>query len=180
MTKRLRIIAFIITIILAGTLIGCGGVMEPQDALDRFTRILEEGRVNELTLRIYMRDAQVMTPFPLTLEMYKREFNEDNIIVVEGSELAEHLDLLKRLSSDVLVSVDVDTRVDAREYYVFEYRGRKLFDVVMWVIEGHSNILINGQVFEDDLIFFEILMPFLSERQARSFEWMLDYRWPDR
>ena len=101
-------------------------------------------------------------------------------IVVGSDALQEHIDTLRKIDSSALIPVSseylvsacgnytYDVMVDAKIHVVFETTfGRRIFDVTMWVFGEHGRtILVNGQEFERNDIFIDIVMPFLPNEEA--------------
>ena len=168
-------------------LVSCGGNdMSPEKAFDQFSKQIENGRVKELTLTIYYINPSVLTPLPWSIDFFvygsssvenpkgkKDDANGayDQKFVIDGNQLEEHSDLLKKISSDVLVPTEQKSYVDVRIYYMFEKNNRKIFDVAMW---GGDNIFVNGIEVEENEIFYAIIMPFLSKDAAKALETFLE------
>jgi len=135
--------------------------------------IVNQGNVDELTLTIFYMSPAIMTGTPVSVASLMREY--DNLggkkIVIEGSELKEHIDLFERMSNTEPISVDGEFRIDARIYYVFRSKsGRRVLDIAMWGYQDKaSTIIMNGIGVEENDIYYEIIAPFLIEEEARFF-----------
>ena len=67
-----------------------------------------------------------------------------------------------------LIPVEKKSYIDARIYYVFELNGtNKLFDVILWGgINDYKSLFVNGIEIEENSIFFDVMLPFLSEEET--------------
>jgi len=144
-------------------LISCkGNNSRPEAALNYFSRRLENNDLDEVALTIYYMSPFVLTRMPVSVSDLRDGMHEYRV-VVESSELKEHIDLLRTFTSESLISAEQRGGINARIYYVFETAsGHKLIDVVMW--SEHGNIIVNGYEFKRDDVFYDIIMPFLPER----------------
>ena len=122
-----------------------------------FLRQIERGNLNDITLRIY---TPILAWSPLTLEEFIDMSSTDGIIVVEGIQLEEYIDLLRQLKYVELVPVEEVSTITTWLYYVFEDRhGRRIFDFAAW--GENDSVFINGVEFERNDVFLEIIVPFL-------------------
>ncbi|MDQ6422392.1 hypothetical protein RB620_23455 [Paenibacillus sp. LHD-117] len=171
--KRI-IIRFPILMLLAVTILAsCGGNnMRPEKALNSFSKLIENKNLDDLSLTIYYISPSILTRAPLSVDGL---INSSHVHkeVANGSSLEEHIDLLNQLSNDVLIPVENKSRIDARFYYVFETKkNRKIFDVSMW---GNDNsIFVNGLEVQEDDIFYDVVMPLLSEDGVKALETYLN------
>ena len=148
------------------TLTGCGGTdIRPEKALKYFSKQIEQGNLNDLSFTIYYVSPNIFTLYPWSVDDLVR----GHPIVIDGTRLEEHIDLLKQMSNAALIPVEHETRINARIYYVFETKkGKKIFDVAMW---GDDNsIYVNGLEVEENNIFYDVLMPFLPEDAAEELQ----------
>jgi len=136
--------------------------MRPEIALNNFSKQIENGDINDITLTIYC--SYIFAHFPLSV---KDLINHPATIKVDvdGVQLADHIDLLKQLNNIDLIPVKHKSRIDASIYYIFEdKKGRKIFDVAMWGNgDNGDSIYIEGKEFKANNIFMEIIMPFLPK-----------------
>ena len=134
--------------------------MRSRKAVSQFAKLVEQGEMDSLSLKIYFMSPYTLTPYPYSIDDIIRATSEDEIIII-GSSLKEHIDVLKQLNNDRLVKVEQESYIDARVYYVFYKGTRKIFDVAMW---GKDNsIFVNGFEIKEDDIFYDIIIPFLPE-----------------
>ena len=173
--KKIIILVFIILILIAVTIlvIWIGNYLrqknELNESLNEFSKIIETGNLDDLTLTIYS-GAFVDTPRPSRIDDLLKRCNP---IVVDGNTLKEHINLLNQLSNMNLVPDWRKTScLDARIYYVFETKEHgKILYVAMW---GHgnnyTNILVNGIEVKEKNIFYDIIIPFLREDKAKILE----------
>jgi len=199
-TKKRIIIGLLVLLLLVPTFFISSwgwGYMRANQAVNNFAKIVEQGDLSDLSLTIYHTNPNTLGPMvPWSVDSFRRSHNEQKI-VVSGSELEEHIDLFKQISSDDLVPTAVPVAIELLEwirsdgllvavsdmwgvlsssdvlmYYVFECRENgKLFDVVMW---GYGGIIVNGFAVEDRRIFYEIIIPFLPEYAAESWGELMD------
>jgi hypothetical protein len=157
-----------------------GGDMSAERALDRFAERVERGRLDDVRLVIYYMDPFIMSLPPTNIE-WLVDGRHDLRVVVEGDALMEHTDRLRQINSNILISDNSKSEMHARIYFFFETTdGEKLFDVAMWMLYMDmfgpiGNILVNGQEFEMNYIFIDIIMPFLPEEEAELLQRFLDY-----
>jgi len=147
-------------------LVGYGWKDTPSEkALSDISKLTEAEDFDDISLTIYYLSVYVETRTPLSVDDLI-EFHSGKI-VVDGSDVEEHIDLFKQISKDDLIPVKKTSRVDARVYYVFESEKEgKLFDVAMWSYK--SNVFINGVEFEENRIFFDAIIPFLTEDSKKD------------
>ena len=137
-----------------------------------FTELIKDGNFEDLNLTIYYFSPTLFTFLPTSTEQLLGEKYQYRI-VVRGEILREHADLLKQLDSVELVSVEEESRMDARIYYVFENeKNGETFSVAMWTSEG--SIQVNGIAVAEEPVFYDVLVHFLPyqsrERMKRRAE----------
>ena len=142
----------------------------PEKALDNFSQQISEGKTNGMSLTIYYKNPEILTPYPLDVcELIRLN---DFKIVVKDKELKNYINVLSQINSKVIIPVETDEKmsyVEARIYYIFKDRfGRKMFDVVMW--SGQGNIFVNGIEVEECRLFYDVIIPFLPEDIADVLE----------
>ena len=177
MKKKEKNLGLIVFLVLTTVAIFVYGelYMNPRRAINNFSKIIEQGKLGEITLTIYHTDA--LTPFPSTIDALIRRSTSSTSgtykIVIDGSHLEEHADIFKQLTIDAIVPVDKKSRIDARLYYIFEDKNNnKIFDVARW---GRKNsIYINGIEVEENPAFYSIIIPFLPERKATHYQARVD------
>lgn len=167
--NKFLFLKFLILILLALTILtGCGEKdMRSENVLNNLSKIIEEKDFNGLSLTIYYISPYILTRAPLSVDGLIN-FDDVTKIVVSGSELEKHIDLLKQLSKDDLIPVKNKSRVNARLYYVFETINEgKILNVAMW--SGNGGVFINGLEVEWNDIFYDIIMPFLPKEAADEY-----------
>ena len=169
MKIKKRVILSITILILAIVVIIVVGVnnMRPEKALNTFLEQIEQGNINNIRLTIYYMNPNILTPFALNIKDLINHPQTQKLII-DGVQLAEHIDLFKKINYVDLIPVDYKYLMDARIHYVFENnRGRKIFDVTFSGFLENDNhceiIFINGKAFEINDIFNNIIEPFVSE-----------------
>jgi len=165
--RKCIILGGFILALLALVLIAIGVTnMRPERALNNFSRIVEQGNIENISLTIYYINPNIFTPFAISVSDLRRNANE---IVVEGNDLKEYIDLFSQINSDVLIFYEHEESIlDARIYYVFRRGNRKIFDVAMWGGYDEASIFINGIEFKMNNIFVEIIIPFMPEHLAEN------------
>ncbi len=167
--KKSIILGFIILLLLIITFISRygGDDMRLKRSLNTFSKLIENGKLNDLSLTIYYIEPDAFTNYPLSVEDLIK-YN-DGKIVVEGSSLEEHVNLLKQIKNYVIIPVEHESRINARIYYVFETKKKcKIFDVSMW--GSNNTIFVNGIEVKENDIFYDVIIPFLPEDVAKELE----------
>ncbi len=165
MIRKISIILGLLILLLITISTSCGGGdMRAEQALKYFSKQIEQGNLRDLRLRVYYVPPYIFTLYPRSVDDLIRS---QDYIVIDGTRLEEHIDLLKQMSNAALIPVEHETRIDARIYYVFETKkGKKILDVAMW---GDDNsIYVNGLEVKENTIFYDVLMPFLPEDEAKE------------
>ena len=93
--------------------------MQPEKALNNFSKLIVQGKIGDISLTIYYRNLGVFTLMPTSVDTLINTDNE-TIICIDVSNLKEYADLFQQISSDVLIPVEHGSRIDARLYYVFK------------------------------------------------------------
>jgi len=174
--KKRIILAFLVLLLVAVAILFRfgGNCMRSTRVLHKYSRIIEQVDVNDLSLTIYYMSPWILTTFPLSVDgLINHSITEKTI--VSGSDLKEHFDLFKQINNDVLIPVRRRSPyLNVRLYYVLECRiNGRLLDVVMWSSE--ENIIVNGVEVKEHYIFYDIIIPFLPESAAEQWSrWRLD------
>ena len=130
---------------------------------------IERGKLCDLNLKIYYMHPNILTLFPVPLELYLNDIYFSFDILVDGSELEDHTDLLKRIIKASYIVAESDLREQVRLYYVFETKkGRKVFDVLFSSTDG--KIIVNGVAVEQNYAFYELMTHFLPAELAEVVE----------
>jgi len=170
--KRAVLVGFVLLLLVCAILIGYGmGNMRAKIAIQNFSKQIESMDFNNLTLTIYYMDPHLLTLYPLDVNTLIDVCGEQKI-VVNGSILEEHIDLLRQVKNAKLKPVSHKIYMDARIYYIFEANGKgKILDVVMWGAHedvDEEAIFVNGVSVECEEVFFDVIMPFLPEYIANE------------
>jgi hypothetical protein len=138
----------------------------PEEALENFSKIVEKGDIDSLTLTIYYMSTHIFTRIPLTVNALINSEHNMQKIVIKGNKLKEHTDLFRQINSYVLHPVEKESYLNARIYYVFRTKcGHRIFDFAMRS-GNEKNIYVNGHEFRGNDIFYDIILPFLPEDSA--------------
>lgn len=159
--KRAGII-FLIIILLAAGLIGCGNSSSQlEEALADYSQMAEGALPDDLRLTIYYLDPSILTRAPLSAEDLMN-FPETQKIIIDSGELTAHLALLQKMDPSILQPVKEESKINARLYYVFEAGDSgKILEVT--ISDIHGSAFVNGMEVDDHPVFYEIITPFLSE-----------------
>ena len=149
------------------------GNMRAKIAINNFSKQVESMNFNDFTLTVYYVDPiTLLTLYPLDVNTLIKTYGEQKI-VVDGSILEEHVDLLKQIKNAKLKPVWHKMYTDARIYYIFEVAGKKVFDVVMWGSNDDIDVealLVNGAAIKVEDVFFDVIMPFLPDDVVKDLE----------
>lgn len=166
----MMLIAIVLIITTVFTSSGCMNkqASNPMEEFSEYIELLKQGASNELSLTIYSLSPYIFTQWPIReRELINKEYEYK--VTVNGWRLEENIDLLSKLASTTLKTIEQESYVYARLYYVFENKNRrKILSVCMW---GGSNvILVNGRMVEEKDIFYEVVIPFLPVDAAEEWE----------
>ena len=136
------------------------------------SELIEKENISDLSLTIYYMSPYTLTYIPVSsVEDLISQCDEK--IVINGSELEEHIDLFKQINNDVLVPVKKKTKdLNLRIYYILESKKNgKLFDAAMWGEEDdEESIIVNEFEVKGNNIFYDVIIPFLPEDKAKELE----------
>ncbi len=173
MMRKKSIISGLLILLSITIFTGCRGTdMRPEEALKYFSEQIEQGNIKDISLTIYYRNPNIFYFAPWSVDDLIR--GADHKIVIDGTRLVEHVDLLKQVSNAVLIPVEHESRIDAFLYYVFETKeGKKIFDVAGW--GDDSSMYVNGLEVKENNIFYDVLWPFLPEDAVEEFKTYISY-----
>jgi hypothetical protein len=168
MSRKKSLIPGLLILLSVIILTGCGGTdMRPEKALKYFFKQIEQGNLNDISLTIYYMDPNIFTLYPYDIDdvIMANQYK----IVIDGTQLEEHIDLLKQMGNTALIPIEPDSHKNVRIYYLFENKkGKKIFDVAMW---GFSQrMYVNGLQVEENAIFYDVLLLFLPDDLAEELE----------
>ena len=164
--------------------------IELKNLFSDFSKVIDSGNLGNLSLTIYYMSPFILTRSALSVDdlVYgitavnepPREKNDVNgqyeiKFMIYGDELEKQIDLLKQMSNTALISGQKEIRLNARIYYVFstEQEG-KILDVAMWGFnenaDDYETIFVNGYNVRANNIFYDVIMPFLSEESVEELE----------
>jgi hypothetical protein len=168
-TKKYVIAGFLIFVLFVIAIFtSCGGNnMQSKKMLNNFSIIIESGNLDTLSLTIYYISPSILTRHPISVNDLM-DYSGVNKIVINGSDLEEHIDLLNQLSNTALIPVKSKSYLDARLYYLFETKEEgAIFDVAIGVSDGKS-MFVNGTKVKGNDIFIDVLIPFLTEDAVKE------------
>ena len=169
--KKYIIAGFLILTLLAVTVLSIfgGNHMQSKKALNTFSKLIESGNLDKLSLTIYYTSPFILTRQPLSVDDLIG-FSDVKKGVIKGSDLEEHINLLNHMVNADLISVKNKSYLDARIYYVFETEEEgKIFDVAIGVSDSKS-IIFNGVKVKGNDIFYDVIIPFLPEDAVKELE----------
>jgi len=179
MKKRKYIILFILVFSIALT--GCGR-SENVSMHTISSGLLEGIDLNDVNLTIYYYNVHRLTRAPVALERLVGGWYDntgrlingwyDYKITISGEVLIEHFDLIERMSNADLIPVKVKSSyTEARMYYLFEKDGQEVLSFLSTGFNRETrtcSIFVNGQEFEPNDVFYEILFLFLPENEVEK------------
>ena len=135
----------------------------PDRDVRRFSNHIEYENFDNLTLIIYYSDILSTFHFPQNVDDFISYGIYEYRIIIEGSKLNEHRNVLQQINEINLVPIAQIIPMRVMLYYEFTFNGRKIFGVAPQHCDDNSRMLINGVAFEWNSAFFEIIKPFLPE-----------------
>lgn len=160
---KLKKVFFLIVLglILVAVMVNCfGPSIQLHYALKDYSQLVTSGIPEDLRLTIYYISPCIFTRYPLSIDGLM-SFDDVKIIDVNSGKLTDHWALLRTLDASALQPVKEETYLDVRLYYVFETDDGKLLEVAISSIYG--NAFVNGIEVEHNPVFYEIILPFISE-----------------
>lgn len=135
--------------------------------LPDYTELLKTENPEDISLTIYYLedfDKLVLRRFPLRAKHLKEY--ADNKIIVNGSTLKENIALFEKIDNAKLNMVDDYSYLDCELYYVLESKTRgKLLEASF--VTSSGCIIVNGEKIENNKVFYELILPFLPEDDAK-------------
>jgi hypothetical protein len=158
---RTVIAAILLPLLILAIFTGCRKQEAPAEiAMKDYNEVIESESFDELTLTIYYTDPNFYSRAPVSVEQFTA-MSFVTKVVISGSELEQHIDLLKRLSTAELNFVE-RSYINTRLYYVFESeKNGKILDVAVCAYGG--GMFINGLGANTNKVFVELVLPFLPE-----------------
>ncbi len=147
-SKKHIIVGFIFLVFLLG-------YFYPKKPSLNLYNVIKNENIEDLRLTIYYAGPNF---FNLVAWKVDDLINADQTrkIVINGSELKNHIDLFKQISDEDLIPVwKKSPYMDAKVYYVLESKkSGKLLDVAMWGVVGDSGtIFVNGYEVKENEFF---------------------------
>ncbi|MGM9601727.1 MAG: hypothetical protein ACI3W5_09160 [Faecousia sp.] len=135
--------------------------MQREDILLSYTKALEEGVPDGLSLTIYYMDPTILTRKPVSVGELLT-FHDVKKIQISYDELVSHYELLTKLDTSKLEPAVVKTGINARLYYVLETKDAgPILEVVVTGL--HDSVFVNGFEVKGNVVFFELIAPFVDE-----------------
>ena len=160
MIRNKSIIPGLLVLLSVTILTGCGCTdMRTEKSLTCLSQI-EQDNIRDISLTIYYMDPNLFTLYPFDVD--DLIINHEYKVVIDGTHLKGHIDLLKQMGNADLIPVEPDDYMNVRIYYLFENKkGENIFDVAMW---GLANTMyVNGLQVKVNDIFYDVLMLFLPD-----------------
>jgi len=150
----------LVLVIVASFICGVGKISSKKSTISFFA-LVEQGRINELTLTIYCAGLSFLPRLPLSVnDLVNHPYTSK--LVIDGSILAEHIEVFCQMSRTELIPIKDGGYRDIRTYYSIKTKeGQKIFSVASWGRDG--SMFVNEHEFYNDDIFFEIVNIFWQE-----------------
>ena len=165
-----------VSILLPIVLSGCAENAEPlpmnktipassslEEAFGEFSRIVEQGDLDGLRLRIYYAKMSIVCVWGgLSVDRILEDDSEDiTMITVDSDRLAEHIDVLKAINEEGLTVIEGNKGHDSRICYVFENEGKNILTIAFGGAE--KGVFVNGLGVKYDRRFRDLIVPFVSD-----------------
>lgn len=127
----------------------------------RFEKYYEKNGCKNLVLKIYYVVPSTLTNMALSVDDLVNGSDQFvTYVFVDSDELNNHKELVEKLAKTDNVELKKEKNINARVYYLFETKdGKKLFDCCLW---GGKNFIVNGKCVEDNDIYIEAILPYVS------------------
>ena len=112
-------------------------------------------------------------------EYYGSTYKYIYYVNVDKQNLLQHSKELKKLNYKAISYVSSSNLLRADVYYVFKYKDKPLLEVAMWGMENDADrfntdmdnwtIFINNVEVENRKVFYDIILPFMTEESAEYF-----------
>lgn len=152
---------------------------EPKSSKINFSKAIELEELDDVQLIITYFGSYSSSPS----RIFHREKMVENAsegyptTVVDGTRLKEHIDLLKQLDNMELVVIEEELQeIDVQLSYAFIDRKTNKVFVVTSEIDT-SRIRVNGVEVKEDIILYDVIMPFLPKDVAQKLQEILDQRY---
>ena len=137
-----------------------------------FSKTLEQGTLDGLTLKIYYIGPDVLTQMVLRVSDLVEGKACSQVIVVDSEDLKEHIDSLNRLNINNLVPVRYKSHLHARMCYIFETDNKeKILEVAFGGFENPT-VFVNGIEVAYNDVFRDIVEPFVTEEVMADMEYI--------
>jgi len=123
-------------------------------------------RVSRLTLTIYYLHVGKNTYAALTEQRLIDE-SYDFIINVSGRKLSYYTKTFAKIIQTPLQPAEGEGREDVRICMIFREGDKEILRVTFW--DKDRNMLVNGVPMQDNGEFYDLILPFLPEEDARIF-----------
>lgn len=132
-----------------------------KETLSSFTEIVEQEKLNDITLTIYYVNPRDLLRRPLD-ESSIREMHQLKV-TVSGEELVQHKSLLyPMIHSDLQLVNKKSNHPFTRLFYVFENENGDIIFRVSMSVDRYT-MYVNGYEVKGNIAFYEVVMPFLPE-----------------
>lgn len=134
---------------------------QPSSILSVYSDIISGDIPKDIRLTIYYIDPSILTFKALSIDDLINLHNVKKI-VVEYETLTTHTALLSKLNPSILEPIIINFHLNARLYYVIETETHgKILEVA--VSQVGENVFVNGIEVKHNPVFYEVIVPFLSE-----------------
>lgn len=159
-SKKIFLMVILCMLLVLTIFSGCGGdSMRERNVENNASPLLDMDNLYNMTLTIHYIYTDILTSHPFSAECVIDL--ERYVIVVQGNELVEYADYLKKLNTDILIPAESEGNLHARLVYVFETEedGR----ILMVAVGMNLCVQVNGVNYKSNDAFFDAIRPFMTE-----------------
>jgi hypothetical protein len=178
--KRVALVCILIILLLIFVFYDVLSQNKLGNTLSEYKKILTEGIPDDLKLTIYYLNPALLTRAPIRTLEQLRGCSQTKCIEVYATQLEAHENLLKNLDDSDLQPLELNNDSEPilgylRLVYIMELENSEMLLEVMAsdLVYGES-ILVNGFEVENNPIFYDLICPFLSEKDKQILERSLD------
>lgn len=145
---------------------GCAEADPLEEALDKYTSVVEGEMPEDIRLTIYFIPFSNLTRAPVSKESLIESPNRK--ITVRAEELAAHWEQFRELKPSALqLAAEKEQYINARLCYILEVGdGAGNYEIILDVLKSyiHGNAFVNGVEVEHTELLFDLIRPFMTEK----------------